>query len=85
MYQMAVALAQNGCEVFILTDRMPKWVGDYPNPDRLQILLDGHHGAPEDIDVVVTDSKGAYGRKAVEYVSNHPSALFVCFNFETPN
>ncbi len=85
MYQYALCLAQNGCEVFLITNRQPKWRKDYPDCPRLQILIAGKDAVPNDLDLIVTDSKQDFGVKAFHYKHEHPGVPFICMNFESPN
>lgn len=85
MYQYALALAQNGAEVWLVTNRRPKWQTDYPANERLHVAIEGQDSIPQDFDVIVTDSKGQYGRKAQEWMENHGWCKLVAMNFETPN
>lgn len=85
MYQFALSLAQNGVETYMITDGTPGWAADYPESKNLKILLEGTDKIPCDLDVVITDSKGGFGRKACEYRSTHPWVKLLAFNFETPN
>ncbi|MBD3173838.1 MAG: glycosyltransferase, partial [Armatimonadia bacterium] len=85
MYQFALCLARAGAEVFIVTDRYPAWASDYPECGRLAVVIDGHDPVPPDLDVAVTDSKGAFGERALAYRREHPWCVLACFNFETPN
>jgi glycosyltransferase involved in cell wall biosynthesis len=85
MYQYAICLAQAGAEVFLITNNDPRWMRDYPRVGRLKVLDDGHDCVPPDLDIIVTDSKGDLGRKALDYKKRNPRIPFVCFNFETSN
>ncbi len=85
MYQFALSLAQLGAETYIITDGFPKWRRDYPECDNLRVVIDGADPVPSDIDIIVTDTKGGFGRRAIMYRDAHPWATFACFNFETPN
>ena len=83
LFQYAWTLADLGAEVFMITDRMPRWAGDYPAQKNLQILID--KPIPDDLDIVVTDSKDNLGKKALTYAREHPGIPFICMSFETPN
>lgn len=86
MYQIACALACNGCDVLMVTDGMPMWSKDYPEFPRLRILIEGEDDIPNDLDVIMTDSKDSLGMRARAWRDQHaPWAAFVGFNFETPN
>src|SRR5690554_5550471 len=64
LYQYAVSMAMNGADVWLITDRYPKWAGDYPRVDRLHIVTDGKH--PRNFDVIATDGKGGWLKRAVD-------------------
>lgn len=83
MFQYASTLAASGAEVFLVTDRDPKWVRDYPKQDRLYVLV--NKTPPPDCDLIVTDNKAAFGLKADLLRQRMPGARFVAFNFESPN
>ncbi len=85
IYQYANALAQNGCQVFIITNQHPKWADDYPQTKNLRILIERRDAVPPDIDLIMTDSKDSIGMNALIYKRTHPNVPFVCMNFETPN
>ena len=85
MYQIAWTLGRLGAEVFLITNGRPMWAADYPPAGRPNIVIDGHNPVPKDLDVVMTDSKGEMGRKALNYLKVHPRLPLVCMNFETPN
>jgi len=85
MYQFAWTLANLGAEVFLITNRKPIWMKDYPFRENLRIFIDGQDKIPPDLDMIVTDSKGDLGRRALQYRRHHPHVPFICFNFETPN
>jgi len=85
MYQYAWSLAEQGAEVYLLTNSHPKWAGDYPAQANLRVVRLDKEPVPADLDLVVTDSKGVFGKQAVRWVREHPGVPFVCFNFETPN
>lgn len=85
LYQYALSLAGNGAEVFLITDGQPKWADDYPRHERLRILQYQRDLVPDDLDLVVTDSKDEMGQRACEWLSYHPSIPLACFNFETEN
>ncbi len=85
LWQYAHNLAELGCEVWLITDNIPKWRRDYPPKDNLTISYLGEDQIPPDLDLIVTDSKLALGMKAFQFKEQHPHIPFVCFNFETPN
>jgi glycosyltransferase involved in cell wall biosynthesis len=84
LYQIGLALAQLGADVYLITDALPKWKRDYPEHPRLRIVMEGEK-VPADLDVIITDCKGKYGEKAVDWKQSNPHVPFVCINFETPN
>jgi len=84
MFQMAQWIAEGGGEVFIVTDHIPKWTVDYPQHRRIHVVLEDKD-IPPDLDVVITDSKGEFGRKCLAYHRRHPSSLYGAVSFETPN
>ena len=81
LYQMANALALNGADVYVVAKATPPWAGDYPKCPRLRIVQSILE-LPPDIDVVVTDGKGPYGKDAAKLARGR---RLVCVNFETPN
>jgi glycosyltransferase involved in cell wall biosynthesis len=85
LYQYAWTLMKLGAEVMLITNQSPRWAADYPADHRPHLLIDGKDGIPDDIDLIVTDSKGDVGKRALAYKKSHPRIPFVCFNFETPN
>ena len=85
MYQYAISLAEIGCEVFLITNDIPRWAKDYPDHKLLRILIEGKDKIPPDIDLIVTDSKTQIGRAAAAFKGTHPSIPLICMNFETPN
>jgi len=86
MYQYAWSLANAGAEVYFVTNAVPKWSHDYPANKNLTLLIDGEDSQPpEDLDLVVTDSKSSFGFRAFDWHKHHPWVPFVCMNFETPN
>ena len=85
MFQFAWTLANLGAQVFIITNRVPKWMQDYPPCPGLQIICTKDDAIPIDIDVIITDSKEDLGRQALEWKKRNERIPFVCFNFETPN
>lgn len=85
LYQMAWTLAEIGAEVWLVTDGIPKWTMDYPEAKNLQLVVNEPHRIPRDLDVVITDSKGPRGDAAWKWAEEHPGALFVGMNFETPD
>jgi len=85
LYQYAHCMANAGAEVFLITNRLPRWAGDYPTELRLSILIIGSDPVPPDLDIVLTDSKEDLGRAALDYKRLHPRSRFFCMNFETPN
>jgi len=85
LYQYALTLAANGIEVFLITDKHPRWSTDYPANDRVRVLIEGQDRIPPDIDIVLTDSKSSQGKRALQWAQANPLSKFVCFNFETAN
>jgi len=85
MYQYAWTLANMGADVWIITNTQPMWTVDYPPNPNLHIIIDGKDKVPMDLDLIVTDSKAALGKRAYLWKGLHPNIPFICFNFETPN
>ena len=85
MYQYAWTMAKLGAEVYLITNMHPKWMRDYPKQDGVKVLIEGNDKVPCDLDVIITDSKGALGRSTLTYKKQHPSVPFFCMNFETSN
>ncbi len=85
LYQYAVAMARLGAEVFLITNAEPIWGRNYDQVARLKTLISGRDQIPDDIDVIVTDSKTGIGHNALQWKKQHPRAPFICINFETPN
>ncbi|KKM89242.1 hypothetical protein LCGC14_1250680 [marine sediment metagenome] len=87
LYQLAWCMADAGAEVFLVTNAHPKWAKDYPKPKlgRIHIVLEGHRQAPDDLDLLITDSKGDLGMGVLRYQAKHPRAPVATMNFETPN
>ena len=86
LYQTAFCLADLGAEVYIVTNYIPKWVHWYPKQDRISFVTNEHMPLPKDLDLVVSDTKGEYCRKALAFRANVvPKAKLVLYNFETPN
>lgn len=85
IYQYAHSLALNGHEVFLITDDQPRWISDYPACRSIRIIINGKSKIPEDLDLIVTDSKNNLGAQAKYYKDRHKNIPFICFNFETPN
>lgn len=83
LWQYAWCLADAGAEVFLITNGQPKWANDYPHQKRIRVLQDGRQEPPEDLDILMTDSKGDLG--LMHYRRTHPRAALVTLNFETPN
>ncbi len=83
LYQIAHCLAKNGCEVFFISNTVPKWKADYDDANITFIQEGGV--LPKDLDVILTDSKKLQGRKALDYKQGHPWTKFVCMNFEDPD
>ncbi len=85
MYQYAWTLANLGADVWIITNTQPMWSIDYPPNPNLHIIIDGKDKVPADLDLIVTDSKAALGKRAYKWKELHLNTPFICFNFETPN
>lgn len=85
LYQYAHALAHAGADVYMISNKLPAWRHDYPINDNIFFLKDASEQPPDDLDIIVTDSKGSVGAHALSYKRKHPHVPFVCFNFETPN
>ena len=83
MWQYAWCLADAGAEVYLITNAVPKWMRDYPQSSNIHVLID--EPPPDDIDLIMTDSKDSLGRQALEWRERHPWTKLVCMNFETPN
>ena len=84
MYQLAWTIAKLGHEVFFVTDRKPKWSKDYPHTDNIKYVIEKTN-PPKDLDIIITDGKGAAGNQALHYKQEHPAIPLVCVNFETTN
>ena len=85
MYQYAWTMADLGAEVFLITNKPPMWKRDYPERKDLKLLILDRDPVPDDIDIIITDSKGSVGGKAYKYKESHPGSVFACMSFETPN
>ncbi len=85
LYQLAFALADANCEVFLITNANPRWAQDYPHKRNIHVILKGHAEVPDDLDVIITDSKGDVGLDVLTYRAKHPRIPLVAMNFETPN
>ena len=85
LWQYAWCLAKSGCEVFLITNAQPKWQGDYPQSRDIHVVVIGRCSPPEDLDLLVTDSKGDVGMDLMRYMRKHPGIPLACMNFETPN
>lgn len=85
MYQYAWCLGKAGAEVYLVTNRNPRWSENYPANENIKVIIFGENPVPDDLDIVITDSKGDIGNKALKYKEEHPRAKFICMNFETPN
>ena len=83
LYQYALSLAKNGCDVWIMTNRVPRWQADYPSCDRLHILLDDTL-PPDDLDLLITDAKHIEGNAALAYKQAHPRIPLAVVVFEAP-
>jgi len=85
LWQYAWCLAKSGAEVFLITNATTKWQGDYPQSRNIHVVLIGRRNPPEDLDLLVTDSKGDVGMDLMRYMRKHPSIPLAAMNFETPN
>ena len=87
VYQYANCLAQAGAEIFYITNGVarPLWEEDYPICDNIHFLNEKNDPIPNDLDIVMTDSKGNIGLRASAWTLEHPHVRFVCLNFETAN
>jgi len=86
LYQMAWALANQGAEVFIMTNAHPMWSDDYPKLPGMRIITSGKwRSAPVDLDVILSDGKSEMGQASLLYKEQHPHVKVVFINFETPN
>ncbi len=86
LYQYAWSLANSGAEVFMISNGgPPKWSGDYPPQKCLHFVIDGRQNPPEDLDILMTDSKGSTGMGVMHYRRTHPRTVLCVLNFETPN
>ncbi|RKZ99104.1 MAG: hypothetical protein DRQ46_00310 [Gammaproteobacteria bacterium] len=85
LYQYALNLAELGAEVYVVTDRYPLWMNDYPKYENLKIRIWNSDEIPMDLDMYVTDTKSTIGRAAFQWKKDNPHIPLVIFNFETPN
>jgi len=85
LWQYAWCLADSGAEVFLITNANPKWESDYPKTRGINVVIMGRRNPPEDLDIIVTDSKGDVGMDLLRYMRRHPMIPLACMNFETPN
>ena len=85
LFQLAWALADANCEVFLITNANPRWAQDYPHKRNIHVILKGHAEIPNDLDVIITDSKGDVGLDVLAYRAKRPRVPLVAMNFETPN
>lgn len=85
LYQYASCLADAGAEVWIITNGLPRWRGDYAPNGRLRIAQVDKDPLPPDLDICMTDGKSGFGDRAEAYVRAHPWTKLVALNFETEN
>jgi len=85
VYQYAHCLASAGAKIFFITTTPPRWRKDYPETENIQFIIEGKQPYPRDLDIIMTDSKGPLGMKALAYKQDNPWVRFVCLNFETAN
>jgi len=84
LWQMAWTLAKQGANVWFVTNRMPRWAGDYPTLPNLFIVTENNAPLPPDLDYAVTDGKRGEGKGAIRYKSKYPRTKLTVINFETP-
>ncbi len=84
MFQYAWCLANAGADVYLVTNAVPKWLYDYPPLTNIHIVMNDDK-PPEDLDIIITDSKDSLGKQALDWKKRHPWVPLVCMNFETPN
>ena len=85
LWQMAWALADNGHEVWFVTNRIPMWEKDYPVHPNMKLVTEKKPALPPDFDYVITDGKRGEGKGAINYRSLYPTAKLCVLNFETPH
>lgn len=84
LFQYAWVMADAGAEVFLVTNMHPRWAADYPPQKNIHVVNVDRSDPPDDLDLIVTDSKGGMGQKALEYQSTHPHIPLAVMNFEDP-
>ncbi len=82
LYQYAHSLASLGAEVWLITNTRPKWMADYPVLKTLRLAIVGQDGVPPDLDVAVTDGKGAIAKTALDWKRKHPRQVLALLHFE---
>ena len=85
LYQMARALAMNGCEVWMITNKPPRWTADNPPLPNLHEAINGVHHVPPDLDLCLTDAKNHVGLMGQGWKKKHPESILAVMSFETPN
>jgi glycosyltransferase involved in cell wall biosynthesis len=85
LFQYALALAEMGAEVFVVTGLVPRWAHDYTASCPIKFVIMGQQRLPDDLDLIVTDGKSAEGIEALAYQAHHPGVPLVTFCFESPN
>jgi len=87
LYEYAhAAAAQLGAEVFLITDKYPKWAADFPSCDRMHLIFDEQGDKiPDDLDRIMSDGKGKYGQRALKWKLKHKHVPLFCLSFETAN
>ena len=69
----------------IITNSIPRWASDYPPCGRLKILIGGTNKKPQELDIIITDSKFNEGKAALRFKQANLHIPFFCMSFETPN
>lgn len=85
LYQMARAMAMNGCEVWMVTNKPPRWTADYPPIPTLHHAIIGVDQIPPDLDFCLTDAKNNVGLMGQGWKKRHPETALAVMSFETPN
>lgn len=80
----ALALAEAGAEVWFITDGDLAWEKDYTFPANFHLSLLGDP-YPEDLDLLITDCRGAVARECAKFKQDHPTIPLGVVAFETPN
>lgn len=85
MTMYAIGLARAGAEVWFITDGEMPWRNDYEFPENMHRVRLGEDPYPEDLDLLVTDCRGAVAEACVAFKLAHPDVPLVVVAFETPN